>query len=120
MRLKKKKMNKFPLVIFVRSTLWEQKNGNVPKKNVGLLFFFVATSRNDVIFAVATKKTPTYGTFHAFQITVQNLPLRTKCAQGGPNKSNCHDGRSSSRRRALRLYQTCILLPDHLLLCVDY
>ena len=68
---------------------------------------------------MATEKTQTYGTIHALRSSVQNLPLRTRCAprtQGGPNSSNyCRHGRrsSSSLGRILRLYLTC-KLPGHL------
>ena len=44
------------------------------KKIIGLCFFVA-----------------TYGTVHAFRSTVQNLPLRTRCAQGGRNTSNSED-----------------------------
>ena len=48
----------------------------------------------------------------------KNLPLRTRCVQGGPKNSNyCHHGRRSSiHGRAPRLYLTC-KLPRHL--CMD-
>ena len=50
-----------------------------------LPFFFVGLV---CVFFVAKQ---TYGTVHAFRSTVQNLPLRTRCAQGGPNNSNSED-----------------------------
>ena len=55
------------------------------------MFFFVATYGNKVIFVGGHKKTQTYQTVHAFRSTIQNLPLRTRCAQGGPNISNFED-----------------------------
>ena len=47
---------------------------------------------------------------------VQNLPLRTRCAQGGPNNINWNGHRSSRGRALRRLYLTCVLV-DHL--CLD-
>ena len=63
--------------------------------------------------------TSTYGTVHASRRTIQNLPLRMRCAQGGPHSSiiyYCLGHRSSSRGQALQLYLTC-KLPGHL--CMD-
>ena len=79
-----------------------------------------------VVWSDCWSKTQTYGrrTVHAFQIsTVQNLPLRTRCAQGGQKNSNYH-GRyfvaAADEHYDKWLYLACILLPDHLLLlCVD-
>ena len=45
----------------------------------------MATYGNEVISVGGHKKTQTYGTVHAFRSTGQNLPPRTRCAQGGPN-----------------------------------
>ena len=98
------------------SAHWEQK-----KRKWSRFFcrfvFFVDIYGNEFISLGGYKKTQTYRTVHAFRSTVQNLPLRTRCAQGGPNNSNyCHGCRSSNRGRVLRLYLTC-RLPEHL--CVD-
>ena len=52
---------------------------------VGLCFFC------DHFSVGGHEKTQTYGTVHAFRSTVQNLPLRTRCVQGGRNDSNSED-----------------------------
>ena len=51
----------------------------------------MAAYGNEVISVGGHKKTQIYGTVHAFRGTVQNLPLRTRRAQGGPNISNSED-----------------------------
>ena len=65
---------------FRRSFLWEARYGS--KKPTNVPFFFCRWPQ---------EKTQTYKTVHAFRSTIQNLPPRTKCAQGGPNISNFED-----------------------------
>ena len=83
---------------------------------VGRCFFLWSpTEEMSSFLEVATEKTQTYGTVHTFRSTVQNLPLTTRCAQGGPNNSNyCHSRRSSSRGQAPRLFYLTCKLSDHL------
>ena len=73
--------------ISVRSFLWQQARYG-SKKNANVPFFF---SVGLCFCRWAQKNTQTYGTVHAFRSTVQNLPLRTICAQGGANNRNSED-----------------------------
>ena len=66
-----------------------KKNGKGPESFCRSAFFCGHRSTETKSFRqVATEKTRTYGTVHAFRSTIQKLPLRTRCAQGRPNNSN--------------------------------
>ena len=66
---------------FVGSNLWEQKSREQKKRKCfSFVCFFVG-----LCFSLWPQKTLTYGTVHVFRSTVQNLSLKTRCAQGRPH-----------------------------------
>ena len=92
-----------------------------PKVGILCVCFFVVTYKIEVISVGGHKKntrpTELFTSFEA--LFVQNPPLRTTCAQGGPNNSNCHGRRSRPRTNTTITFVSNLynILPDHL--CVD-
>ena len=79
---KNTKNNKFPWVILWEARYGSKKNGNGPELLCRSVFFSWPPTEMRSFLKMATEKTQTYGgTVHAFGSTVQNLSLRTRCAQ---------------------------------------